>query len=222
MGRPLPTSADQTRAALINAALRLFGRDGYDATSTRAIAAAARANIGSITYHFGGKDGLRMAAADHIVETIRSLGAEALGAMDGSLSEGMGPDEARRRLHAAVERMASYVVGRPEAGDIVQFLLRELAVPSPALDRIYRGLFEPMHRRLCRIWSAATGEPTDGEATRLAVFTLIGQVVYFRIGREAVLRRMGWEAIGAAETQRILDVVKRNLDAMLAERRNAG
>ena len=40
------------------------------------------------------------------------------------------------------------------------------------------------------MWQAATGEDADSDATKLAIFTLIGQVVYFRIGREAVQRRM--------------------------------
>ena len=64
--------AEQTRLALVRAGLRLFGQRGFDGTSTRQIAAAAKANIGSIAYHFGGKEGLRLAAADHIVETIRA------------------------------------------------------------------------------------------------------------------------------------------------------
>ena len=68
-----PTPAEQTRKALVLSALRLFGTQGFDGTSTREIAAAAKANIGSIAYHFGGKDGLRMAAADHIVETMEQV-----------------------------------------------------------------------------------------------------------------------------------------------------
>ena len=72
--------ADQTRAALIRAALKLFGRQGFEGTSTREIAALANANIGSIAYHFGGKEGLRAACADYIVETIGGIAGPALGA----------------------------------------------------------------------------------------------------------------------------------------------
>ena len=43
---PLPAS-DQTRLALIRAALKLFGAKGYEGASTREIAAAANANIGA-------------------------------------------------------------------------------------------------------------------------------------------------------------------------------
>src|SRR6476646_4285583 len=72
------TSPELTRAALVQAALKLFGRQGFDGTSTREIAAEAQANIGSIAYHFGGKEGLRAACASFIVETIQKVAAQAL------------------------------------------------------------------------------------------------------------------------------------------------
>ena len=217
---PRPASpADQTREALVLAALRLFGRQGFDGTSTREIAAAANANIGSIAYHFGGKDGLRMAAADHIVETIQAVAGPVLGHIDQSLDAGMDGDAAHRQLSAAVERMVGFIVARPEAGEIVQFMLRELAHPTAALDRIYAGVFEPTHKRLCRVWEVATGEPAESDRTRITIFTLIGQVIYFRIAREPVMRRMGWSDIGPQEAAQVVDVAKSNLDAILAARK---
>ena len=65
---PLPASprSDATRAALVAAGLDLFGRRGFEATSTREIAAAAGVNLAAIAYHFGSKDGLRLACADFI------------------------------------------------------------------------------------------------------------------------------------------------------------
>lgn len=216
--------AEMTRAALVRAALKLFGRQGFDGTSTREIAAEARANIGSIAYHFGGKEGLRNAAADYIVDTIQTIAGQAIGNLQGPSDSKTGdsktgePEAARAQLFTALERMVAFIVARPEAGEIVQFVLRELSHPTAALDRIYDGVFEPTHRRLCLIWEQATGEPAESEATRLTVFTLIGQVVYFRIGREAVMRRMGWRAIGDAEATKIAAAVTDNLSAILARR----
>ncbi|WP_192361356.1 CerR family C-terminal domain-containing protein [Mesorhizobium mediterraneum] len=208
--------ADLTRAALVRAALTLFGRQGFDGTSTREIAAEAKANIGSIAYHFGGKEGLRAAAADYIVDTIQTIAGQAIG----NLQAPNDPEAARAQLFTALERMVAFIVARPEAGEIVQFVLRELSHPTAALDRIYDGVFEPTHRRLCLIWEQATGEPAESEATRLTMFTLIGQVVYFRIGREAVMRRMGWRGIGDAEATKIAAAVTDNLGAILAARKD--
>ncbi|WP_054309162.1 CerR family C-terminal domain-containing protein [Mesorhizobium sp. 1M-11] len=215
-----PSPADMTKAALVRAALKLFGRQGYDGTSTREIAAAAKANIGSIAYHFGGKEGLRAAVADHIVETIHSIANQALGGLSGPDPAALTAEVARDQLKATLQGMVTFIVARPEAGEIVQFMLRELSDPTPTLDRIYAGLFEPTHRRLCLIWERATGEPAESEATRLTIFSLIGQTVYFRIGREPVMRRMGWTAIGEDEAGKIVATLHANLDAMLNARGN--
>lgn len=215
------TSPELTRAALVQAALKLFGRQGFDGTSTREIAAEAQANIGSIAYHFGGKEGLRTAVADYIVETIQAVAGQALAGQapgSGQAAPVGDAEAARAQLFAAIEGIVGFVVAQPHAGEIVQFLLRELQHPTAALDRIYAGVFEPTHRRLCHLWEQATGEPAESERTRLTVFTLIGQVVYFRIGREAVMRRMGWHEIGAAEAGKVVAVTTDNLSAILAAR----
>ena len=82
-------------------------------------------------------------------------------------------------------------------------------------------MLEPTHRRLCQIWEQATGEPAESEATKLIVFTIIGQVIYFRIGREAVMRRMGWREIGDKEAAKVVAVAADNLRVMLAAREPA-
>ena len=220
-GKPLRLSgADRTREALIRAALRLFGEQGFDATSTRAIAAEAGANIGSIAYHFGGKEGLRAACARYIVERIAAVTDRTLDDFaEGDEKVSATPEEARALLCQVIDTLMGFIVASPEAGEFVQFLLREMTHPTAALDIIYDGVFEPTHLRLCRLWEAATGEPAESEQTRIAVFTIIGQVTYFRIAQEAVLRRIGWERIGRRETAAISEIVKGNLKAILDQRR---
>jgi AcrR family transcriptional regulator len=217
---PVPaTSAEQTRRALVHAALRLFGTRGFDGTSTRDIAAAAKANIGSIAYHFGGKEGLRAACAAFIVETIQSIASQALSP---GTDAPIGKAAAVAQLNTAIERMVAFVVAQPAAGEIVQFVLRELAHPTAALDTIYDGVFEPMHRRLCGLWAEATGDEAESEGTKIAVFTIIGQVIYFRIGREAVLRRTGWKEFGPQEVTAVTSAIKDNLAAILAAKKETG
>ena len=122
-------------------------------------------------------------------------------------------------LLAVVEAMVGFIVARPEAGEFVQFVLRELSQPSEALDIIYDGVFEPVHQRLCRVWADASGEDAESDRTRITIFTLIGQVVYFRIARAAVMRRLGWEKIGPTEAADIISVVRSNIEAILAARK---
>ncbi len=208
-------SAEQTRLALIRAGLQLFGQKGFEATSTRELARQASANIGSIAYHFGGKEGLREACARYVVEQIGAVAGRALARQPA----GTGPDAARDRLVMVMETMVAFIVAQPEAGEIARFVVRELSQPSVTIDIVYGGIFEPVHRQLCDIWEEASGQPADSPETMLSVFTMIGQLIYFRIGREAVLRRMGWDTIGPEESAQIVAVARANLDAVLAARR---
>ncbi|EBV3599942.1 DUF1956 domain-containing protein [Salmonella enterica subsp. enterica serovar Virchow] len=210
--------AELTRLALVRAALRLFGTVGYDGASTREIATAANANIGSIAYHFGGKEGLRLAVADHIVGLVEGVAAQALAQAP---PEPLSPENAEKVIAVMLERMFDFFVLGDEAAEIVPFVLREMGQPSAAFDRIYAGVFEPLHRRFCGVWEAATGEPAESEPTRIAIFALIGQVIYFRLGREAVKRRMGWNALGRPEGAAVMAVLRRNLHATLTERKGA-
>jgi AcrR family transcriptional regulator len=189
--------------------MRGFAEKGFAATSTREIAAMAGTNIASIAYHFGGKEGLRTACAERVVELMS-------GVLAGQQRElPADPEAARRLLTEIVRNMATFLLLQPQARLVAGFLLREIAEPSSALDLIYDGLVEGVHRRACAIWGRATGREPESEAVRLAVFALVGQIVYFHIGRPIVARRMGWRAVGPAEVEAVVDTVTRNLLARL-------
>src|SRR4030081_955691 len=55
---------------LLAAAIDHFGQKGLEGASTRAIAAAAGTTMSSITYHYGGKEGLYLAAARRIADQM--------------------------------------------------------------------------------------------------------------------------------------------------------
>jgi AcrR family transcriptional regulator len=61
---PSPPAAEQdehVRTRLLNAAVRVFDRKGYSASSVREIAEAAGVTKPSVYYHFGSKEGLLVA-----------------------------------------------------------------------------------------------------------------------------------------------------------------
>lgn len=198
-----------TRLALVEAGIRLFGQQGFAATSVRQIVTAAGANIAAINYHFGGKDGLRLACAE---EFGRRMGA-ATAVPPGQPAETAA--EARQALHAVLRAMLGHLLGERGAGALVPFMLRELAEAGPGVDVVYQRFAEPTHRRLCSLWGRATGLDPESAAVRLTVFTLIGQIMYFRIGQPIVSRRMGWATYGPDEIDQIARQISRNLDAML-------
>lgn len=59
-----------TPSLIIRAARQLFATHGYDGTSVREITAAAGANLGAITYHFGSKQHLYNQVVAECVEPL--------------------------------------------------------------------------------------------------------------------------------------------------------
>lgn len=203
-----------TRQALIRAGLDLFGRNGFDATSTREIAQAAGVNSAGIAYHFGGKDGLRQACAEAIIARMQGVLAGGSPAVSMALDV-TDRDAATEQLLALIGRVVSFLTTVPESEVVARFVMREMLTPSPAFEALYGGLFEPVHRRVCQVWAAATGMEPEAPETKLAVFAAIGQVFYFRIARPAVTRRLGWDGIGAEEARLIGEAIRRSVRASI-------
>ena len=206
---------EATRKALIDAALELFGTNGFEATSTREIARRAGANIASIAYHFGGKGGLRQACADAVRSLIGEMVGSAFARSNPVVTASAEPETAAHVLEAIMRHVVRTALLSPQAVRFVPFVLREINGNSPVLDSLYRELMEPTHRRLCALWGAATGAEPESAAVRLAVFAMVGQMIYFRIGSQIVTRRMGWQEYSSAEVEQIADTVCTNLRAAL-------
>ena len=63
-GQARPRRSDRTRATILEAARRRFGRDGYERATIRAIAADAGIDPSMVMRYFGSKQGLFAAAAE--------------------------------------------------------------------------------------------------------------------------------------------------------------
>lgn len=88
----LTSRAEQTRSAIVTAALRLFRENGYDATTMRAIAAEAGVSTGNAYYYYGSKEELirefyersqaeHAAAAQPVLETETEFAARLRGTL---------------------------------------------------------------------------------------------------------------------------------------------
>ena len=151
--------AEATRQSLLLAALQLFGEKGFDAASTRELAAAANANIGSIAYHFGGKAGLYLACGDFIIDRMRALVGASLDALKDPRH--LPRAAARQLILMLVQRFAAFLLADKDANLIAPFMLRELAHPGQVFEKIYTTAMGPAHQRLCLVWEAATGEAAE-------------------------------------------------------------
>lgn len=66
------TAAQDTRTALLDAAVQVLHERGYSALSTREVATAAGVPLSQIHYHFGSKQGLVLALFEYLNEQLFS------------------------------------------------------------------------------------------------------------------------------------------------------
>ncbi|WP_353204488.1 CerR family C-terminal domain-containing protein [Sphingomonas sp.] len=196
---------------LLEIAIAEFAAKGLEGASTRGIAAAAGTAMSSITYHYGGKEGLYLAAADYIAA---QAGEEMAPAFDhGDLPAALAPGEARSRIHGIVRQFIETMAGERSAAWSL-FIMREQMAPTEAFERIYGGLMGKMLETLCELVCTATGRD-DRDTARIVVITLIGQVIVLRASRATVLKLMRRGTIDAAATATLAARIAANTDAIL-------
>jgi TetR/AcrR family transcriptional regulator, regulator of cefoperazone and chloramphenicol sensitivity len=200
-----------TDARLLDTAIDHFGRLGVDGASTRAIAAAAGTPMSAITYHYGSKAGLYLAAAQHIADGMGERLAPALVGLGGE----EGPEADSAAILAILDRFVG-VMTSPESAAWARFIVREQAEPTEAFDVLYRGGMGKLVDRLAGLIVRLSGGRVGESEARLRVVAIVGQALVFRVGRAALLRATGWAEVDAAGAERIRRVVCDHTAAVLA------
>lgn len=212
---------DNTRRALIEAAIAEFARDGFHAASTREIARCAEANQALIGYHFGGKEGLYLAVFQFISEQIQARVGSAIDPIEAYLAS-LKADEIltmvqREQCFAHLQQLVEGITRLhtdPRTIPWAQLIMREQQSPTRAFDILYEGFMSRYLGLVTRLIQRVRPELSRDEAA-LGVMTVLGQILVFRVAHSTLLRHMAWQDIGPTETDMILKQIKANLTAML-------
>lgn len=181
---------DETAYKLILAGMDLFGQYGFKGTTTRMIAEAAGSNIGSIAYYFDNKTGLYLAIARHIARRMR----EVFGFNNDQPASGpLDRHQALAQLEIIVRRMVRQFAEAPEARRWLMLVIREQANPTEAFDILYEETFERVHVHLTRLIAVVMGRSPYERRVIIEAHTVMGQIVFFLVGRFPLLRRLDLE-----------------------------
>lgn len=206
---------EESRQRMIEAGLDVFGRYGFDGASTRMLAERANVNLAAIPYHFGSKEGLYRAVAEHIAAGIRDRQAPVAERIREAMSAGLSHEQALALLHEMLESFGRMIVAPGEAERWARFIVREQMDPTPAFDVLY----DTVMGNLVAIASSLVGRildrPADDEETQIRTFTIVGQILVFRMARAAILRRLGREELSPADVDHIHAIVHQHTTAIL-------
>lgn len=203
MNRPASERGEQTRAALIEAAMPVFGQAGFEAASTRAIADRAGVNLALIAYHFGGKQGLYLAVFEHILGQLQAR----LAPVAAPISEQLGTlsQNSEQRHRQALALLASLfdamidTFGEAEATHWVRLIFREHQDPTEAFELLYSQLMGSTLSLISELVAVLTGLDQDTEACRIRTLMLMGQVLVFHVARAAAFRHLQWSELSLTQ-----------------------
>ncbi|MBT2186499.1 CerR family C-terminal domain-containing protein [Sphingobium nicotianae] len=198
---------------IIEAALDQFGRLGFDAASTRDIARASGTAMSSITYHFGGKQGLYLACADHIAVAIGKVHAPLMDAIKANPPHTV--EAARAGALALLENFARFMLA-PDSETYCQFIVREQQHPTEAFERLYAHMMQPVLETATVLLGIA--RPALAEPVRRALVTnLLGMAIVLRVGRACVARVMQVDDIDAETAELLITTLRGSAQTLLTE-----
>jgi AcrR family transcriptional regulator len=137
-------SSDHTRAAILNAAERLYADRGFGDVTLRDIVAAADVNLAAVNYHFGSKDEL---IAELYVSRSLATNRERLNELKAAEAAGGG--------RAGIDAVLRALVGPPLRGclgpnrqrsDAARFMIRASIESVPAIRKIRNREIDHLRR----------------------------------------------------------------------------
>src|SRR5208282_2737978 len=135
-GRP-----EQSRAAILEAAVAEFAENGVAGTRTDAIARAAHVNKALLYYYFKDKESLYQAVLDHVFGGLR---ARVMPVLESSLTP-------REKMLEYVATYFDYIAANPRFPRVVQAeWMRSGAAASP-MQRVAREYFRPIFEKLAAV-----------------------------------------------------------------------
>ncbi|HEX6894896.1 MAG TPA: TetR/AcrR family transcriptional regulator [Bryobacteraceae bacterium] len=140
-----------TKDRILNAAERLFARDGIEATSLRVITAEAGVNLAAVNYHFQSKDALVRAVMARRIVPVNQRRLELLDACERSAGDGPLPLEG---VLDAFVRPVVEIYGT-HAREFTPLMGRMYTEPADYVERMYKEHLEPVASRFVEAYQRA-------------------------------------------------------------------
>ena len=132
---------EQSRAAILEAAVREFAREGVAGARTDAIARSAGVNKALLYYYFKDKEALYQAVLDEVFSGVRS-------AIEEALSQDLAP---RERLAAYVRAHFDYIASNPLYPRIVHAEFLRAGKDPSRMQRVAKQYFQPIFVNLAAL-----------------------------------------------------------------------
>jgi AcrR family transcriptional regulator len=152
----LTPRAVATRDRILDAAEAVFSEHGFDAATTREIAALSGTNVATTYSYFASKEALYAAVLQRAIEPLIEL-------MDRFADERDKPGAAAATIHDVLSRLANHE-------GTTRLVYREIVANGPLAEGLTEALFEPLFDRVCDEIQAGGQVAPDMEPFIAALF----------------------------------------------------
>lgn len=169
---------EATREKLVIEAIRLFGQNGYKATNTRALAEAAQCNLGLITFHFGGKQGLYEAAIKRVKMRLIEMLSPSVQNLENLAETNMTGKDLFEALTHEINALAIKFSGMEQVAGHALLLLQDMNEKNIHSISGYRDVFLPLITNIEILINKATNNINPSRA-RLSAFMIVNTALGF-------------------------------------------
>ncbi len=163
--------AEARRERLVKAAAGVFAKDGFEKASLRAICLKAKANVASVKYYFGSKEGLYREV--FLCHCRAGMDKDT----PVTLADGGAPEDTLRRwIHHLLDHMLLKRAANPVKSQIMAHEMRE---PTACLNEFIKLVVRPFHEELARIIAAVLGRQEVDEECTLFGHHIIGLCIHY-------------------------------------------
>jgi AcrR family transcriptional regulator len=207
---------DETRAQIIETALRVFGEWGFDQASTRDIAAKAGVTPPALQYYFDSKEGLHRACAQYIVDG--ALPNLTIAIKEAKAAAGIADKEASLLVLESLLDALTDSLAEPSTESWIRFVMRgKHDGAGPGVEVIREQLSVPTIEAVAGLLGTITGVAASEEITRLRTLLVLGQIHWIHAGREQALKVMGWSRLDSSKVALIKQTVREHTRRLLKD-----
>jgi len=209
-------SRQDTRMALIQSGIDLFGEYGLDGTSTRMLSQSSGANVALISYYFGSKEGLYEACMDYIASQIQIYVKDTY-SQYGDIIKSDKPTrtEAKQVIDSIIQTMLKMFLTEEEPKRWNLIISREQSSPTAAFDIIYDGMIKRIQFDLTKMIAIYIGQNPSSEESKIIGHIFISQVLGFITSRESFMRHMETDKLSKKQINTISKIVQNYADSAL-------
>ena len=203
-------SSDSTKMNIINAAGELAAEVGFTNVTTRAVADRSGENIGSIHYHFGGKDGLFEAVIREAMGGCCQVGDDELNNLD----ERTPPEELSRIVRWIIESEINDMFRSDRPAWHVPVIYQLLQRDDHLYDIFHKEVMEPGIEAMSRFFKIIDPKMDDDEI-HLHTFLMKMPIFAHADYMKALMKLMKTDHYSEAYLQKMEDLLVRQAQRVL-------